>query len=602
MKWVLCALVMGVSATRAAVVVSLNNGDDSQSSTTFTYSNLQTTPTFNGGALDAETTLTENSLSGASGSLTVTWTPISATNINNAATWTFGNVGAISTKDTGWGAMGGNLLLQTDEALLLTFNVNNLTLDPGQDLFFSLRGEDTDSWNVYERTGVNSGAIATTTPGETPAIYSVPVIVDGLLEFALTVNNNTSLGSFRIDVLPTSASVPDVLGLSRSAAGTAVTNAGLAVGTITESYSETVAANHVISQDPAGGGSAEYDSAVDLVISLGPAPALLQHLDATNTDSVATGGGGVTNWMDQTANGNDAASSAGSVLYPSTSLSAAGLAGLDMQAGLNSLELFSAAASDSWLDQSSGNGFCVLVAFKCDDLVSGTDNDLIGNSTSSASGFGMRYTQTGEIQAYLGGELMVSTGRSVEAGDTLVFAMNYDAVSGICEFWDSKNGTSVTGTLANADFSSTNPVTLGSAADPTRYINGMVGEVIVYGGDLLPAEFEMKRNQLMQKWIKRPNIVMIYVDDWAWNASSVAMDTRMPNSHMPDIIEMPNLDLMATNGMVFRNAFGSPQCSPARAALMTGQSNPRNGFTVYMNGDSSDYYDPKADQPGDPVL
>ncbi|MEM6602408.1 MAG: sulfatase-like hydrolase/transferase, partial [Verrucomicrobiota bacterium] len=68
-----------------------------------------------------------------------------------------------------------------------------------------------------------------------------------------------------------------------------------------------------------------------------------------------------------------------------------------------------------------------------------------------------------------------------------------------------------------------------------------------------------------------PNIVLIYIDDWAWNGTSVPMDNRMPNSFFPSIIEMPNLNAIAANGMVFRNAYGSPQCTPARAAIQTGQ-------------------------------
>lgn len=79
-----------------------------------------------------------------------------------------------------------------------------------------------------------------------------------------------------------------------------------------------------------------------------------------------------------------------------------------------------------------------------------------------------------------------------------------------------------------------------------------------------------------------PNIVLFYIDDWAWNGTPVAMDDTMPNSKMP-VLNMPNVKRLAEEGMKFRNAFGSPQCSPARAALQTGQSNPRNGLTVYLN-------------------
>ena len=31
----------------------------------------------------------------------------------------------------------------------------------------------------------------------------------------------------------------------------------------------------------------------------------------------------------------------------------------------------------------------------------------------------------------------------------------------------------------------------------------------------------------------KPNIVLFYIDDWAWNGSPVAMDDAMANSRMP---------------------------------------------------------------------
>ena len=88
----------------------------------------------------------------------------------------------------------------------------------------------------------------------------------------------------------------------------------------------------------------------------------------------------------------------------------------------------------------------------------------------------------------------------------------------------------------------------------------------------------------------KPNIVLIFVDDWAWNGTPVHMDDDMPNSRMP-VLQMPNVQKLASQGMKFRNAYGSPQCSPARVCVQTGQSTPRNGFSVYMNSGGSDYYD-----------
>jgi len=60
----------------------------------------------------------------------------------------------------------------------------------------------------------------------------------------------------------------------------------------------------------------------------------------------------------------------------------------------------------------------------------------------------------------------------------------------------------------------------------------------------------------------KPNIVLLFIDDWAWNGSPVAMDDSMDNSRMP-ILQMPNVERLAREGMKFRNAYASPQCSPS---------------------------------------
>jgi arylsulfatase A len=88
-----------------------------------------------------------------------------------------------------------------------------------------------------------------------------------------------------------------------------------------------------------------------------------------------------------------------------------------------------------------------------------------------------------------------------------------------------------------------------------------------------------------------PNIVMLFIDDWAWNGSPVPMDDSMANSKMP-VAQMPNLEKLAQQGMKFRNAYsGAPQCSPSRVCLQTGKSAARSGFTVYLGKMKDDYYD-----------
>ncbi len=98
----------------------------------------------------------------------------------------------------------------------------------------------------------------------------------------------------------------------------------------------------------------------------------------------------------------------------------------------------------------------------------------------------------------------------------------------------------------------------------------------------------------------KPNIVLLYIDDWAWNGTPVAMNNGMTNSRMP-VLQMPNVERLAREGMKFQNAYGSPQCSPARACVLTGQSAPRHGFTVYLNSKGQEYYSEKEDK-GFPMI
>ena len=100
--------------------------------------------------------------------------------------------------------------------------------------------------------------------------------------------------------------------------------------------------------------------------------------------------------------------------------------------------------------------------------------------------------------------------------------------------------------------------------------------------------------------VDKPNIVMFYIDDWAWNGSPVAMDDSMVNSRMP-VLQMPNVEKLASQGMKFRNAYGSPQCSPARVCVQTGQSAPHSGFTVYL-GSKESYYDTQKEYDKFPLV
>ncbi|MDH4023522.1 MAG: choice-of-anchor D domain-containing protein [Gammaproteobacteria bacterium] len=65
---------------------------------------------------------------------------------------------------------------------------------------------------------------------------------------------------------------PNVVGLAQAAAQSAIVNAGLVVGTVTQHSSETVPLGSVISQTPAAGTRLAVGLPVGLLVSLGPAP------------------------------------------------------------------------------------------------------------------------------------------------------------------------------------------------------------------------------------------------------------------------------------------------------------------------------------------
>ncbi|GAJ08577.1 unnamed protein product, partial [marine sediment metagenome] len=72
---------------------------------------------------------------------------------------------------------------------------------------------------------------------------------------------------------------------------------------------------------------------------------------------------------------------------------------------------------------------------------------------------------------------------------------------------------------------------------------------------------------------KRPNIIFIFIDDMGWR------DVGFMGSQY---YETPNIDKLASQGMVFTNAYANaPNCAPSRACLMSGQYGPRHGvYTV----------------------
>ena len=87
---------------------------------------------------------------------------------------------------------------------------------------------------------------------------------------------------------PQMVTMPNVEGLTKDAATTAITGTKLTVGTVTQQSSNTVAAGNVISQEPASGGSVAQGSPVNLVISSGPQMVTVPNVEGLTQDAATT--------------------------------------------------------------------------------------------------------------------------------------------------------------------------------------------------------------------------------------------------------------------------------------------------------------------------
>ncbi|PWJ55907.1 sulfatase-like protein [Dyadobacter jejuensis] len=67
------------------------------------------------------------------------------------------------------------------------------------------------------------------------------------------------------------------------------------------------------------------------------------------------------------------------------------------------------------------------------------------------------------------------------------------------------------------------------------------------------------------------NIVLIIADDMGWDAFGAYPGINSSKA------SRPTLDSLARNGITFTNLWAHPECSPTRAALLTGQYSFRTG-------------------------
>jgi beta-lactam-binding protein with PASTA domain len=121
------------------------------------------------------------------------------------------------------------------------------------------------------------GNVGSQTDNTIPAgiVISQNPVSGTLVSSGSAVNLIVSLG-------PAAIVVPNVVGLTQATAETNIVATGLVVGTITAQNDNTVPSGDVISQNPAAGAMANAGSAVNLVVSLGPASAFSDEFNANS--------------------------------------------------------------------------------------------------------------------------------------------------------------------------------------------------------------------------------------------------------------------------------------------------------------------------------
>ncbi len=124
---------------------------------------------------------------------------------------------------------------------------------------------ETEAFAAVEEAGLTIGDVVS----EHDATVAMGLVLDqdpeggALLDEVLPVDLWISLG-------PAMVTVPDVIGLPQTEAEAVIVGTDLTVGAVTTEHSDTVPEGSVIDQSPSGGTSVLPQTAVDLVVSLGP--------------------------------------------------------------------------------------------------------------------------------------------------------------------------------------------------------------------------------------------------------------------------------------------------------------------------------------------
>jgi kumamolisin len=196
--------------------------------------------------------------------------------------------------------------------------------------------------------------------------------------------NSGSAVTLLISTGPAQVVVPNVVGDTQAAATTAITAVGLVVGTVTQQSSPTVASGNVISESPSAGTTVNSSSAVNLVVSSGPAPVAVPNVvgdtQAAATSAIVAAGlalGTVSTASSATVASGEVISenpSAGSSVSPGSAINLVVSTGpavapsYTLSANPSSLTIKSGSSASTVITLTPTGGFTGTVNFTCGTL------------------------------------------------------------------------------------------------------------------------------------------------------------------------------------------------------------------------------------------
>lgn len=99
-----------------------------------------------------------------------------------------------------------------------------------------------------------------------------------------------------------------------------------------------------------------------------------------------------------------------------------------------------------------------------------------------------------------------------------------------------------------------------------------------------------KLQQLQAKTGRKPNILILLVDDMGYGDTGAYGGGTMVGS------PTPNIDMLATEGLKLTSAYATPVCTPSRAAMLTGRIPARSGLTRPLLASDRPTKNPWADE------